>query len=84
MRSEEEVRTLNAELQRLTGFIADCGGPLDDRDLLFACNVCDILSWVLGEITTEDFRQNYLYEERLRKLARRLEKKTGRALTDYQ
>jgi len=33
---------------------------IEDREDDYACNICDALSWVLGEISTENFNKNYL------------------------
>ena len=57
----------------------------EDKDFSYACCVCDVLNWVLGEETTERFLGDaYLNIEKLREWARRLEKITGVSFEDYR
>ncbi|GAI71294.1 unnamed protein product [marine sediment metagenome] len=86
MRTEQEVRELSEELSKLTGFIAEHGTSeqLNSRDLCFACDVCDTLSWVQGEISTDQFRSAaHLDLERLSGIAEYIETTTGRKLATY-
>jgi len=57
MQQEQEVRKLMDELEKLTGFISEYGtGQEFEQDPLpFAMNVCDALSWAVGDVTTEGF-----------------------------
>ncbi len=87
MRSEQEIRILKEQLEKLTGFIGEhgTGSELHNKDVQFACNTSDALHWVLGEISTESFTSvAYASLERLKHIARAIEIKTGKKLADYE
>ena len=87
VRSEKEVRKLRDELERLVCFIAEfgTGEEYDHEDVRYASDITDALSWVLGEITTEQFMSSdYINIESLRRLAKKIEERTGRKLEDYR
>lgn len=87
VRNEREIKELEEELSKITGFIADFGTDreFNDEDVKFSNDVTDALSWVLEEISTEHFRSNaYLNIANLKKLAEKIEKRTGRKLEDYE
>ena len=84
MRSEEEVRKLKEELERITSFISEFGTDEEFEGIEFACDVIDALSWVLGEITTEQFlSDSYLNMEKLKRIIREIEKRTGKKLEEW-
>ena len=73
MRTENEVKKLKKDLEKLTGMIANIDTSSDD--FKFACNVEDALSWVLEEISTPAFLSNgYLNIEELQRIASKAEK----------
>lgn len=87
MRDEREIRALYDELEKLPGFIADYGNEQEcrNRDLGFLCDVLDVLLWVLGEMSTEEFRSgSYLNLDKLKAVTEEIEKRTGRRLEDYE
>jgi hypothetical protein len=87
MQSEQEIRELSEELSKLTGFIYENGSPeqISSRYLSFSCDVCDALAWVLGEITTDDFKSHtHLDLASLKNIAAYIETTTSRKLTDYK
>ena len=84
MRSEKEVRKLKEELERITGFIGEFGTDKEFEAVTYACDVSDALSWVLGEITTEQFlSDSYLNMEKLKRIIREIEKRTGKKLEEW-
>ena len=84
MRSEEEVRKLKEELERITSFISEFGTDEEFEGIEFACDVIDALSWVLGEITTEQFlSDSYLNIEKVKRIIREIEKRTGKKLEEW-
>ena len=84
MRSEEEVRKLKEELEKITGFISEFGTDEELENIVFACDVVDALSWVLGEITTEQFlSDSYLNMEKLKRITREIEKRTGKKFEEW-
>lgn len=87
MRTEGEIRALYDELEKLPGFIADYGNEqeLPKRDLGFVCDVLDALLWVLGEMSTEEFRSGtYLNLDKLKAITEEIEERTGERLEDYE
>lgn len=85
MRSEKEVRKLREELERITGFISEFGTDKEFEAVTYACAVSDALTWVLGEITTEQFlSDSYLDMEKLKRLIRKIEKRVGKELEEYK
>jgi|GEM_PF-1463505 len=87
MRSEEEVKELEEEISKLTGFIGDFGTEkeFESEDFKFSCNVSDALSWVLEEIATDHFRSDaYLNINNLKKVVKNIEKRSGKRLEDYK
>ncbi len=87
MRSEQEIIALKEELERLTGFISEHGSPepFGTRDHQFGCDVCDAGAWVLGEISTDQFRSNaHINIERLYEQVRAIETTTGEKLANYR
>ena len=58
MRSEKEIKELKDELLEIIDFIVDNGTEeeSEDEDVDFAHDVLDVLDWVLGEISTDDFK----------------------------
>ncbi|MBA7585904.1 hypothetical protein ES708_27896 [subsurface metagenome] len=87
MRSEQVIKELAEELEKLTGFIGEHGMPKEhmSKDFDFACTVCDALAWVLGEISTKHFTGDaYLNLFRLKHIARAIEIKTGKKLTNHE
>ena len=86
MRSESEIKELKKVLAKLTEFIAEHGdlGEFDKEDWTYACNVCDALSWVLGEIKSDHFQSDaHLSVVELRRMAVAVEVKSGKRLADY-
>lgn len=87
MITEPELKELAEQLSKLTGYIADSGtdGELHDKDVQYACNVCDVLDWVLGEITTDHFlSSSYLDIRRLKHIAKAIEIRTQRSLNHVE
>lgn len=87
MQSEQEVKELKEELSKLTGFISEFGSTpeFQNKDVRFSCDVCDVLSWVLKEISTEHFKSDsYINLDKLKHIARAIEVKTGKKLNDYE
>ncbi len=85
MRSEQEIRDLKEELEKLTGFISEntAPGKLCREDEVYACNVCDALGWVLEDILTDNFKTDaYLKLNKLKHSVRVLERMTGKKLTN--
>lgn len=75
------------KLDKLTGFIAENGtrSELTNKDVQYACNICDALYWILGEISTENFTSDtHLNLEHLERLARSVEERTENKLADYE
>lgn len=86
MRSEREIKELEEEISRLTGFIGDFGAEkeFENEDVKFSCNVSDALSWVLEEISTKYFRSEaYLNISSIRKIVKNVEKRTGKKFEEY-
>ena len=87
MRAEEEVRGLRDELLRFTGYISDYGTREDHvtESLVFSNDACDVLTWVLEEISTERFQSDaYLNLPQLRRFAEKIRASTGKRLEDYE
>lgn len=83
MRSQQEIRELMEKLEKLTGFIGEFGSlkELYNKDVQFACNASDVLSWVLGEITSERFISDaYVNFAHLEEIALMVERRTGKKL----
>lgn len=83
MRSEQELRQLVTELDKLTEFISAHGNEkeFNTKDFNFACNVSDVISWVLEEITTERFTSdNYIDVVKLKAVVSKIELRTGQKL----
>ena len=88
----EETRELRDELSKLTDIISSCltGSDVCDADILdkdqmkdyiYACNVGDALSYVLGEISIESFRSDsYLNIDNLKEIINELERRSGEKL----
>ena len=86
MLDENEIRNFRNHLEKLTGFITDYGSDeeFNDNTLEYANNLCDALSWALGEITTEDFQSDaYLNLPRLEAIAKNVEERSGKNLLEY-
>lgn len=87
VRDEKEIKELEEELSKITGFITDFGTDreFNDKDVGFSADVADALSWVLEGISTEHFRSSsYLNITDLQKVVKEIEKRTGRKLEDYE
>ena len=85
VRSEEEIRRLRKELERIVGFIGDYGTEEEFEAITYACDISDALSWVLGEISTKLFlSDSYLDMERLRVIVKNIEKRSGRKFNEYE
>jgi hypothetical protein len=87
MRNPQEVIELKEELSKLTAFITDFGleEEFRDKDVQFSCDITDTLSWVLEEISSEDFRSDsYINFLHLKEIASTIEKRTGNKLQDYK
>lgn len=85
MRTELELRKLEAQLSRLTQFIAGTGNDREfkNKDFDFACNAQDTISWVLGEVTTEHFTgEGFIDIDTLQKIAYKIEIRTGVMMDD--
>jgi len=82
---ENELRKIKDELERITGFIAEYGTKKDlCEEWEYACNVCDVLSWILGGISTEDFlSEDYLNINKLREIVKQIESRTGQKFENY-
>jgi hypothetical protein len=87
MRSETETRELKEKIDKLTGFITDFGsqGEYKKAAMTYACNASDTLSWLLGEISTEDFEgEVYLGVANMQQIAEGIEERKGKKLQDYK
>jgi len=87
IKTEKEIRELKEELSKLTGFIADFGTDeeFQSSEMPFANDVVDAFSWVLNEISTENFRSKaYLDIVALKEVAKGIERRTGKKLEDYE
>ncbi len=84
---ENEIRNFKNHLEKLTGFIADYGSDEEfyDDTLEYANNICDALSWALGEISTEHFQSDaYLNMIRLEAIAKNVEERSGKNYLGYE
>ncbi len=80
MRSEKEINKIRDELVEIVDFIVDSGTEKEseDEDVDFAHDVLDVLDWVLGEISTDDFKvEPYLNMARLEEIVSDIEGRTG-------
>lgn len=80
MRSEKNIRELREELSKLTDFISEYGTDEEsgNEDAEFALDVLDALDWVLGDISTKDFRiEPYLNMSGLKETVENIEERTG-------
>lgn len=89
MRSETEVREIKLKLDKLTGFIGDLCTPEEFQKFelytSYANDACDFFSWLLEEISTDDFEsETYLGLGYIQKIAESIENRTGKKLQDYQ
>lgn len=87
MKNENEIEELKSQLEKLTGFIADYGSDKEfgEDGNSFTNNLCDSLSWVLDEISTEDFMSiEYLNISKLQEIVKNIEVKSGKKLADYE
>ena len=69
MRSQEEIELLKTELDDLTERSIDL--ELSDegqKRVDYACNVIDTLDWILGNESTDGFREAYLELEELKRI----------------
>jgi len=77
-RTTKNIKELKEELEKITEFISDYGTDKETKDnaFLFACNICDGLSWVLGEISTKRFRSDaYLDLAKLKRMITEIEQR---------
>lgn len=78
MIDEVEIRGLQSRLEKFSDFIADYGSDneFNNDAMEFANNICDALSWVIGEISTDDFKSEaYLNMLELETVANNIEDK---------
>ena len=83
MRNQQEVRELKEKLEKLTGFIGEFGTLKEfyNKDVQFSCNASDALSWILGEITIEQFISDASVNfTHLKEIALMIERRTGLAV----
>ena len=74
MRNQDEIQALIKELKNTVDVdnLEEYDRVANERDFNFLCDVLDTLSWVLGEIDTEDFKSEaYLNLDELKKKAKR-------------
>ena len=74
----ETIKELNEELEKIVFFISEHGTKTEtkDDDFIYACNVSDALSWVLGEESTERFRSDaYLNLAKLKRMVTEIEQR---------
>ncbi len=72
MRTEEEIKILLNELENAVDVDSDEYYKVeDDKDFKYLCNVMDAFGWVLGEISSEDFKSDsYINLDRIREKAK--------------
>jgi len=60
MRSEEEIREMINELENAVNVdnIEEYDRVAKNGDFKYLCNILDALSWVLEEISTDDFKSD--------------------------
>ena len=82
----ETIKELKEELERITGFIGEYGTEEENKEheFSFACNICDGLDWILGEISTEGFKSDaYLDLAKLKIMVTEIEQRTGKNFSHY-
>jgi hypothetical protein len=87
MKSEQEIKEVKAQLEKLSGFIADLGNDEEfgHKDVAYSNDIDDALSWVLGQITTERFLSDaYVNLSNLYEIAEKVEVRTGNKVEDYE
>ena len=54
IRNEKEIKELEEELSKITGFISDYGvdDEFNDEDVSYPCDITDALQWILRKIST--------------------------------
>ena len=83
MRSEQELKEVQAKLSKLTNFISEFGkkNEFENKNFGYALSVQDTIYWVLGKITTEKFTgDGYLDVALLRLITQHIEVRTGQKL----
>jgi hypothetical protein len=86
MINEIEIKSLKECLEQLTGYIAEYGSEKEygSDTMTFANNVCDALSWVLEEISSDHFKTDaYLNILGLEEVAQQIESRTQKKLSEY-
>jgi len=60
MRNDQEIKDMVNELENAVSVddVEEYDRVAKDKDFKYLCNVLDTLSWVLGEISTEDFKSD--------------------------
>jgi hypothetical protein len=85
MVGEDEVRRFRDELEELIAFISDFGKDPEPKEVGYASDLIDALTWVLGEVPTERFRSSdFVNIRRLQQIIRSIEKKTGKSFEEYR
>lgn len=89
MITEEELRALRDELDSLADYITEYGQeagfqPEEIESYLLASDVSDVIDWVLGESSIEDFKgEGFLNMGRLYEIANTIERETGQSMRRY-
>ena len=86
MKAENDIQELKSELLQIIGFIEDYGTKeeAESAEVEFAGDVVDTLSWIVEEMSNEEFRDDpYLNMPQLRKTVKNIEERTGEKLQDH-
>lgn len=87
MKSEKEIRETLEKVDRITGFIGDCGTgeELNHERVAYGCAVSDFVSWIFDDrFSSDDFlSEDYVDMPLLEKMAKDIEARTGKKLKDY-
>lgn len=85
IRNRKEIKELEEELSKITGFIADYGidGEVNDKDVSYLGDITDALQWILRKILTG--QERIRIEEEIRDImGRDIDKMGGDEFKDYK
>jgi len=73
MKNEREIKEIVDELESAVNVddTEEYDRVAEDKDFKYLCNVLDALSWVLGEISTDNFKSDaYINLDKIKKKAK--------------
>jgi len=85
LKAEKEIKELEEELSKITGFIADYGieREVNDKDVSYSCDITDALQWILRKISTG--QERIRIEEEIRDImGRDIDKMGGDEFKEYE